>query len=336
MDFLALVNGQQASIIHLDDKGHATVEPIDFLKGHVLLGWAVAGLDQIVTCEESLGRGDELELKYYEHGVLKQTFQLETTTSRIGLTGPYMMFLLPETNYLFVSTLSKDVLVRFDVKTGARKDVTIGSDETHAQIIESYLGPLWDAKEHNLIVQIGEVIPGVSSYKDFLARMNPETFSIENKVSLSGDMPGSEHTFFYQLLSYDPADKSLIFYGQFGWPFTIYDSTGFYRWQMGTGQPKLIMKDYGLLPGLPIGKTNNIAIIDRRYAITTRSLHSGPRAEFDPHTYLLDLQTHGAQMLDMPYLTWPISQDGLHVDRGAPALQSAASDKPKAAGDQWR
>lgn len=336
MEFLALVNGHEASVIHLDDKGHATVEPIDFLKGHYLLGWAVASLDQMVICERGPANSNELVFKYYDHQALMQTFQIPASTSRDGDTiGPYMMFLLSAKNYLFFSSLSRDAMFRLDLKTGDRKEVIIGAESgQNPQVIDAYLGPVWDAKEDSMLVQVGEVVPGIASRKEYLAHMDPDAFLIKDKTPLTGISLGGQKVFFYQLLCYDRTDGTFIFYGQFGWPFTIYDSTGFYKWSSGAGQPKLVMKDYGLLPSLPIGKTNNAAIISDRYIITTRATNGTVPGEGskDTHTYLVDLKTHGAQKLDMPYVTWPISQNGLHVQRTSMPASTAAQGQTKVTG----
>ncbi len=317
MDFAALVNDDQASIIHMDGQGHAIVEPLDFLKGHAVLGWAMANLDQVVTCELNAANSTELEFKYYQHLVLQQTFRFPVT-SNLQLHAPIWMFLLPEKNCLLFKpwAQSANILIRIDLTTGARKELTITSKlkgQSPTGIVEN---PLWDSKHGNLIVAVEENVPNRNSTQPFWARLDSDD------ASLKGETPWEEGPLVYdadvsQLLYYDQASDDVIFYGVWGNMATVLLNGGapsFNTMPLNSGHPKVLMEEIGMQPYQPMISTNYIAIINRRYVVMTRVIHNPRLGDGDPRTFLIDLQNHGVQMLDMPYVTWPISQDGLHID----------------------
>ena len=112
--------------------------------------------------------------------------------------------------------------------------------------------------------------------------MDPETFSITDKVRLV------HNTLVEQLLYYDQANNNVVFYGLTGGIVTQWGTPGFYSMSLDTGQPKSLMEDPEIMPGLAIGTTNYNAIINRRYAVTTRARNGAipGQNENDTHTFI--------------------------------------------------
>ncbi len=317
MDFAALANGTDASIIHVDTTGHATVEPIDFLKGHSLLAWAMAGLDRLVTCEKSVIAENELEFNFYDHKTLTRTIRLATTTNNFGLNVPGWMFLPPEGNYLFLSSPEQDRMIRFDLRTGDKTDVRISSEMPPGEIFIDRV-PLWDAERDELIIKFEVRPPGDKPIsRGYLGRLDPETFALKFQLELI-DIPLIYETGVYELLAYNQGDNTVVFYGECGSYLqnSFGDGNqGFYTMSLNTARPKFLATDVGIqLPGLTEVDPYAMAVIDRRYVVTTRSLRDGSWPnQVDPHTYILDLKTRGAKMVNIPYLTRIIGHEGLHL-----------------------
>jgi hypothetical protein len=301
----------------VDSAGHATVEPIDFLKDQKLQKLEVASLDHIVTCDvDTAIDGAEIDLKYYRHKVLAQTFRLQ------NIFGVMWMVLLPEKNFLMVGAGTKNSklrIIRFDLNSGAQKELIMGSKEgTEGGYRVIMLKPLWDPVAGNLLVYVED------DKENFWAQLNPDDLTLTATVPIKRKL-GT--IIIDNLLSYERAKSSIICHGVVGdWPLYTYHGTyGFYEVSMVTGQSKLILSDDGMMPFQPMDPRTNIAVMNRRYVVMTRARDSGsdPIPNVDPHTFLIDLQTQGVQKLDMPYVTWPISQEGLHVESGSPATPSA-------------
>jgi len=325
--------GQPASIIHVDSQGHATVEPIDFLKGHSLLGWDVATLDQVATCEKSPDHADELVLKYYKNKVLAQAFQLSVTDYMGELRVPDWMLLLPDKNCLILNSprIDGEDLIRFDLKTGARRElkynVPTNTDNTE-NWIQFGAEPVWDAKEQKLIMEVRQKVSG--RIQESLALLDPDTLTFQVAV------PIKYNTSINELLAYNPKNDSVIFYGTCDGIFTRGGTTGFYEMSLHTGDYKLLMEEssdidrpgrialallretvFGAkpMPAAPMIGVKYIAMLNSRYVVMMRANLgglTGPEDEVDPHAYLIDLQANNWKvMTGLNYFTWPIGQNGV-------------------------
>jgi len=321
--------GQQASIIHVDSQGHAIISPVDFLKGHSLLGWDVTTLDQVVTCEKSPDHENLLDLKYYKNQALAQTFQLPTTSYKGEISLPKWMLLLPDKNCFLLDVPERVGVLKFDLKTGVRKELKIDESVVPGFVLNSFMEPLWDAQAQKLIVEVDQD-GGGQPYHHFLARLDPDTLSLTDKVDLA------VNTFISNLLYYNEASDSVIFRGQCG-AFVIHGGVeGIYELSLRTGGLKLLFTEKPAfdspasmaialfreetggkaeMPALPMGDVKSIAIINYRYVVMMRSFEEGMGdLEKDPHAYLIDLKTNDWQLLTgITYITWPISQEGLNV-----------------------
>jgi len=317
MDFAALVNGIQASIIQVDHLGRISTEPISFLKDKKIKQFTMDTQDNIVTLDmDSVINDDEIDLKFYDHKILAKTFRLQNTLQVVWMVLP------SKNNILLVGTRTRNgdsPVIQFDLSTGARKELYLGAkgpEERGYRVID--LKPLWDLSEGNFLVHVAD------NKEDFWARLNPNDMSLATLTPIERN-PGA--IIIDNLLEYDRAGKSVICHGVVGEPplYSYHGTYGFYEVSLETGKSKLIMSDDEIRPYLSMSPGTNIAIINRRYVIMTGARDSGrgPIPNTDPHTFLIDLQMHHAKMLDIPYVTWPISQEGLHVQ--APAASSEQS-----------
>jgi len=311
MDFLALVKGEP-SIIQIDQQGHATTRPIDFLKGQTVLAWDVATLNDVVTCEKSQNK-DEFVLKYYQNHVLAKTFTMSNTTQILW------MVLVPEKNYLLIERIPPfPEVLRIDLKTGNQKALDFGRDVTELYpagfptVIKER--PWLDPVAGNLIA----LASGAEG--DFLVRLNPDNSTLTDKVPLEKVGGRVAAGSIGEMLAYDRVSNSMICNGVIGeWPlYTYHGSSGFLSVSLDTGKAKMITKD--TTPDFSGKADGPAAIINQQYVILTRV--EAPSTEGEgPRTFLLDLKNGTWADLfpivphaDIPYVTWPISQEGLHVE----------------------
>ena len=320
MSFLAL-DGEKANIVRIDSQGHVALEPIDFLKGEAILGWAVAGLDQLVICEKAKDGEDQLVFKYYLHQSLVRTLQMAAVRFKEGVLAPAWMLLIPEKNCLIMHLMGGNFETKVDLKTGEQKELAPATKRANQVADEIIKNPLWDSKQGNLLVMVAERTPEDAQLRNYLARMDLDDGSLKEEVS---PVPS---TGIVDLLDYESDKNNLIFYGVYGGIMIHTGTKGFYSIPVDTGKPELLMAKPEGFPDF-LNSSSNIAFINKRYVIATRGTPVAlSSVETDVHTYLADLKTNGAQVLDTTPLTWPITQAGLHVDSSPAANSPAPSAK---------
>ena len=287
-----------------------------------------------MTCERSTTKPDELEYKYYQHKILARAFQVPTTSYKDELRTSRWMLLLPEINYFFVNTFRMDngypadALMRFDLRSGAKTEVEAVAGIEKGEQLDNYLGPLWDSKGKSLIVRVITSGPGLQPR--FLARLDPVSLSVSDKVSLANN------TIISDLLYYNEARDSVVFHGTCGGIVIHGGVEGIYELSMRTGGLKLLLTEKPAIdvpssvitalfkegtggqpemPALPMESSKYLAVINQRYVIMMRASGGAGMGHYEenPHAYMIDLDSGTWQLLPgITYITWPISQNSLN------------------------
>jgi hypothetical protein len=262
-----------------------------------------ATLDNVVTCEKDPVNNGEIELKYYQNKVIKQTFHLQNA-GEIS-----WMALLPEQNCLIVGIWNPSghpPIIRFNLNTGVRKEVFLRSSTSGQDYRLINTHPIWDETAGNLIVYVSD------DEEDFWARLNPDDLSL---AKIAPSKRGVGEIIVKALLDYDKTNNSVLCYGVVGEPplYTYHGKEGVYAVSLDTGVPKLLMED---TKSANVNTIYGAALIGHRYLVLTQDYTLPTQPHYNRYTDLIDIKNGNRMKLaDLPYLTWPNSQDDLHLQQ---------------------